>query len=117
MNRRSFFRFLGAGAATLALSEAIPFGRVWSFPSKIVVPKIVAVDLAYYSDFSVLYLQPAAIALANEIDARILADLRQHSTTRHMTRQVDVLYSHHPASLAQTSAMKRILCIRESLPA
>jgi hypothetical protein len=38
MNRRSFFRFLGAGAATLALSEAIPFGRVWSFPSKIVVP-------------------------------------------------------------------------------
>jgi hypothetical protein len=39
MNRRSFFRFLGAGAATLALSEAIPFGRVWSFPSKIVVPE------------------------------------------------------------------------------
>jgi hypothetical protein len=39
LNRRSFFRFLGAGAATLALSEAIPFGRVWSFPSKIVVPK------------------------------------------------------------------------------
>jgi hypothetical protein len=39
MNRRSFFRFLGAGAATLALSEAIPFGRVWSFPSKIVVPQ------------------------------------------------------------------------------
>jgi hypothetical protein len=40
MNRRSFFKFLGAGAATLALSEAIPFGRVWSFPSKIVVPQI-----------------------------------------------------------------------------
>jgi hypothetical protein len=39
MNRRSFFRFLGAAAATLALSEAIPFGRVWSFPSKIVVPE------------------------------------------------------------------------------
>jgi hypothetical protein len=39
VNRRSFFRFLGAGAATLALSEAIPFGRVWSFPSKIVVPE------------------------------------------------------------------------------
>jgi hypothetical protein len=40
VNRRSFFRFLGAGAATLALSEAIPFGRVWSFPSKIVVPEM-----------------------------------------------------------------------------
>lgn len=39
MNRRSFFKFLGGGAATLALSEAIPFGRVWSFPSKIVVPQ------------------------------------------------------------------------------
>jgi hypothetical protein len=74
MNRRSFFRFLGAGAATLALSEAIPFGRVWSFPSKIVVPETVAIDLAYYSDFSVLYLQPAMIKLANDIDQEFRRD-------------------------------------------
>jgi hypothetical protein len=39
VNRRSFFKLFGAGAATLALSEAIPFVRVWSFPSKIVVPE------------------------------------------------------------------------------
>lgn len=38
MNRRSFLRSLGAAVAGIALGEAIPFNRVWSFPSKIVVP-------------------------------------------------------------------------------
>jgi len=37
MDRRKFFGLLGAGVAGVALSEAIPLGRVWSFPSKIVV--------------------------------------------------------------------------------
>lgn len=82
MNRRSFFKLFGAGAATLALSEAIPFGRVWSFPSKIVVPKVVAVDLACYSDFSVLYLQPAMIKLANDIDQEFRRDLAYVSGQR-----------------------------------
>jgi len=30
---------LGVGLGGIALEQAIPFGRVWSFPSKIVVPK------------------------------------------------------------------------------
>lgn len=38
MNRRSFLRSLGAAVAGIALGEAIPFNRVWSFPSKIMVP-------------------------------------------------------------------------------
>lgn len=38
MNRRSFLRSLGAAVAGISLGEAIPFNRVWSFPSKIVVP-------------------------------------------------------------------------------
>lgn len=38
MDRRSFLRGLGAIVGGVALTEAIPLGRVWSFPSKIVVP-------------------------------------------------------------------------------
>jgi hypothetical protein len=40
MDRRNFFRLLAGAAGAIALEEAIPFGRVWSFPSKIVVPKL-----------------------------------------------------------------------------
>lgn len=38
MDRRGFLRLFGLGAAGVALEQAIPLGRVWSFPSKIVVP-------------------------------------------------------------------------------
>jgi hypothetical protein len=31
-------QFLGAGVAGIALEQAIPLGRVWSFPKEIVVP-------------------------------------------------------------------------------
>jgi hypothetical protein len=72
MNRRSFFRFLGAGAATLALSEAIPFGRVWSFPSKIVVPENPFLTFTDLATLEAQYLAPAAWKLAEQIDARVL---------------------------------------------
>lgn len=39
MNRRSFLRSAVAAVGGIALEEAIPFGRVWSFPSKIVIRK------------------------------------------------------------------------------
>lgn len=38
MDRRRFLSLLGLGAAGLALDQAIPLGRVWSFPSKIIAP-------------------------------------------------------------------------------
>jgi hypothetical protein len=38
MDRRRFLSLLGAGTAGLALADAIPFGRVWSFPSVIRLP-------------------------------------------------------------------------------
>jgi hypothetical protein len=38
LNRRAFLGSLVAGVAGIALDKAIPLGRVWSFPSKIVVP-------------------------------------------------------------------------------
>jgi hypothetical protein len=38
MNRRNFLSLFGAGVAGIAISKAIPFGRVWSFPKEIVIP-------------------------------------------------------------------------------
>jgi hypothetical protein len=35
MDRRKFLSLMSASAAGIALDQAIPFGRVWSFPSKI----------------------------------------------------------------------------------
>jgi len=39
MERRGFLKALGMLAGGIALEQAIPFGRVWSFPSKIVIPE------------------------------------------------------------------------------
>jgi len=38
MNRRGFFKLFGLGVAGIALEQAIPLGRVWSFPTEI-IPK------------------------------------------------------------------------------
>jgi hypothetical protein len=35
MNRRGFLKFLALGTGALALEQAIPFNRVWSFPKDI----------------------------------------------------------------------------------
>ena len=37
MDRRRFLSLFGVGVAGLALEQAIPLGRVWSFPKEIVV--------------------------------------------------------------------------------
>lgn len=37
MNRRNFLSLLSSGVAGIALKEAIPFNRVWSFPKQIVI--------------------------------------------------------------------------------
>jgi hypothetical protein len=50
-DRRRFLGLFGAGIAGLALERAIPFGRVWSFPSKIVV---VDVDFGYGDSVTVI---------------------------------------------------------------
>ncbi len=38
MNRRNFLSLFGLGVAGIAVEQAIPLGRVWSFPKTIVVP-------------------------------------------------------------------------------
>jgi hypothetical protein len=37
MDRRRFLSLLGIGVAGVALDQAIPLGRVWSFPKEIVI--------------------------------------------------------------------------------
>lgn len=40
MNRRNFLSLFGAGVAGIAFEQAIPLGRVWSFPKEIVIPQL-----------------------------------------------------------------------------
>ena len=47
MDRRGFLKLFSAGIAGIALTEAIPLGRVWSFPSAIIIPEIVAPELPF----------------------------------------------------------------------
>jgi hypothetical protein len=48
VNRRKFLFEAGAVVGGFALNEAIPLGRVWSFPSKIIVRN----GLARFSDYT-----------------------------------------------------------------
>lgn len=50
-NRRMFIGGLAALVGGLAVEEAIPLGRVWSFPSTIAVPQVVNVTLESYADY------------------------------------------------------------------
>jgi len=53
MNRRSFLTGIGALVGGIALEQAIPFNRVWSFPREIVVvrPRVEIVEIDEYADF------------------------------------------------------------------
>lgn len=42
MDRRGFLKLFSAGVAGVALDQAIPLGRVWSFPKNIVISKPLA---------------------------------------------------------------------------
>jgi hypothetical protein len=56
MNRRRFLQMLGLGVTGLAVEQAIPFGRVWSFPKEIFIPNPAAI--ATFSDdisWSIVY--------------------------------------------------------------
>lgn len=44
LDRRNFLRGLGALVGGVALEQAIPFNRVWSFPSKVVIKPHVPLD-------------------------------------------------------------------------
>lgn len=39
MERRRFLSLLGLGVAGIALEQAVPLGRVWSFPKEIAIAR------------------------------------------------------------------------------
>jgi hypothetical protein len=61
MDRRRFLGLLGLGVAGIALDEAIPLNRVWSFPARIVIPEP-RVQVADVADWMIL-LEPDSTPL------------------------------------------------------
>jgi len=53
MNRRNFLSLFSAGIASIALEQAIPLGRVWSFPKKLVIPELSLTEVDWGGKFSV----------------------------------------------------------------
>ena len=53
MERRNFLKLFTGAVAGIALEQAIPFNRVWSFPKKIVYA---GVDFGLEPDFTVVTL-------------------------------------------------------------
>lgn len=49
MDRRGFLKALGGVIGGIAVAEAIPLGRVWSFPSEIKVARGFEITKDYYS--------------------------------------------------------------------
>ena len=82
MNRRGFLGMLVAAVAGVALNEAIPFGRVWSFPSKIVLPKVVGAVITVRlpprflteEEIWIAYMRPAMMQLVQDIDFTLMAN-------------------------------------------
>lgn len=66
MNRRNFFSLFSAGVAGIALEQAIPLGRVWSFPKKIKIPKLSIEDMRDR------YLQPAMSQFFDGVDSTLV---------------------------------------------
>jgi|SRR5579864_1335360 len=65
MNRRGFLEFVGAGVAGIALDQAIPLNRVWSFPKKIVLAREGVLDRPYGFEWSADMLE--RIASGNDL--------------------------------------------------
>jgi hypothetical protein len=81
VNRRNFLRGLGAVVGGIAIRDAIPLGRVWSFPKEIrIVRRELDLDIPMshadlmltIDDFSERYILPAMKRLAQQIDTDIL---------------------------------------------
>lgn len=50
MLRRDFLKLLGIGVSAAALEQAIPLGRVWSFPKKIAIaPSLRSLEPIWYT--------------------------------------------------------------------
>lgn len=52
MDRRKFLGLFSAGVAGIALEQAIPLGRLWSFPKKIVIAKPALSQFDYVQNYN-----------------------------------------------------------------
>jgi hypothetical protein len=60
LDRRGFIGLLGVGLGGIALEQAIPFNRVWSFPKKIVIaPSIFDRDFSAPAPGQIFTFRPA----------------------------------------------------------
>ena len=52
MNRRNFLSLFSAGVAGIALEQAIPLGRVWSFPKEIKIASFRGLTTEYWENWT-----------------------------------------------------------------
>jgi hypothetical protein len=71
MDRRKFFKLLGMGVAGVALDQAIPFNRVWSFPSNIVVPNRL-LTTEWVTMESLLILKQSLLRLEKQVHSELI---------------------------------------------
>ena len=76
ITRRGFLQSLGLVVGGVAIAEAIPLGRVWSFPSQIVVARAGYLNL---DDFIGRYLEPAMAKLLNQMATQHSVTISQNS--------------------------------------
>lgn len=84
LERRGFLKMFAGAAAAAAVAPLIPFGRVWSFPSKIVIPEL-SID-----QMRDRFLEPAGVQFVNQVDANFLPLLERwyfNQKTREITRE------------------------------
>lgn len=106
MERRNFLKLFGGTVAGIALEQAIPLGRVWSFPKRITH---CGIDYGLYPSRTVItrfYLEPAARDMAKEIDRIYLADYRKFSVGENIKIRLPQRYCGLPPATAPETQLK-----------
>ena len=84
MNRRGFLKMFGLAAGGVLLDQAIPNGRVWSFPKDVVIAKSPLVlgmeQYADYVSFSEMIADTAIDPLVDEVAAELAQRYAQRWT-------------------------------------
>lgn len=84
MDRRGFLKLFAGAAVAAVAAEAIPFNRVWSFPSQIRIATLEEVPL-YGADFQACTLDDLVLNVAYEnffVDSAKLKWLRSIGSSR-----------------------------------
>jgi hypothetical protein len=98
MDRRNFIASLSAGLAGITLEQAIPFGRVWSFPKEIVIARLPVINggnINWRDQYSkglasIIYQQAFNNVLARRVTAYNTFDKEYAENFR-----LELLASHH----------------------